>query len=47
MLKKFRKIGGNVEWITIKRYPEKIKKILKLNKILARAIWKIDSDLMS
>jgi hypothetical protein len=46
MLSKFLKAGGNVEWVTKKKYPEKIRRLLKLNRKLARTVWEINSDLI-
>ena len=44
MIRKFIKVGGNIDWITTGTYPDKIKKLLPLNKILAKSIWELDSD---
>ena len=36
--------GGKIEWIKNKKYPQKIAKILKLNRVLARCIWEMQSE---
>lgn len=38
MLRRFLKAGGEVEWIEGK-YPVKLKSILILNRVMARACW--------
>ena len=44
MIRKFIKVGGNIDWIKTGTYPDKIKKLLPLNRILAKSIWELDSD---
>lgn len=40
-LKRFFKSGGELDWLTKGTYPNKLKKILTLNKAMSHAPWQI------
>ncbi len=37
--KEFKRIGGDLSWITEAKFPSKYKKLLEINTVLAKSVW--------